>query len=281
MCSPSTTTSKSPKARRAPDRPPTGALEPAPGRSWWLALWPIALSVLPVVSLLLLTGLVPLKGIVLIPVTGIFIGGALTATVLSRRRALDELSLRHGEFEAGPALGLSDRDARMEIARPAASDALLPGLDQTRTVGPVTLPGAFVGMLLGGAGPTAAGAVQLFVLVALMAIQAVAVACTVELVARGHLQHRTYTYRPDGYVTQIRELTAGTRNFTVDPMGRVTGVQAHGWTEKYGEPKISRPCIPAPWRRVERTPGPRSGHRTERHSHSGQPGPPPAASCAP
>ncbi|AEM85805.1 ABC transporter permease [Streptomyces violaceusniger] len=160
-----------------------------PDRSWWLALWPIALSVLPVVSLLLLTGLVPLKGIVLIPVTGIFIGGALTATVLSGRRSLDELSLRHGEFEAGLALGLSDRDARMEIARPAASDALLPGLDQTRTVGLVTLPGAFVGMLLGGASPTAAGAVQLFVLVALMAIQAVAVACTVELVARGHL-HR-------------------------------------------------------------------------------------------
>ncbi|MGW5691557.1 putative T7SS-secreted protein [Streptomyces asiaticus] len=47
------------------------------------------------------------------------------------------------------------------------------------------------------------------------------------------LQHRTYTYRPDGYVTQIRELTSGTRNFTVDSMGRVTGVQAHGWTEKY------------------------------------------------
>ncbi|MBL1097772.1 DUF6531 domain-containing protein [Streptomyces coffeae] len=47
------------------------------------------------------------------------------------------------------------------------------------------------------------------------------------------LQHRAYTYRPDGYVTQIRELTTGTRRFTLDTMGRVTGVQAHGWTEKY------------------------------------------------
>ncbi|WP_055554637.1 ABC transporter permease [Streptomyces sp. NBRC 110028] len=162
--------------------------------SWWVTLWPIGLSVLPVVSVLLLSGLVPPKGIVLIPVTGIFIGGALTATVLSGRRALDELNLRYGEFEAGLAVGMSDRDARMEIARPAASDALLPGLDQTRTVGLVTLPGAFVGMLLGGASPVAAGAVQLFVLVALMAIQAVAVACTVELIARGHL-HRPKDHR--------------------------------------------------------------------------------------
>lgn len=53
----------------------------------------------------------------------------------------------------------------------------------------LTLPGAFVGMLLGGASPVEAGAVQLFVLVALMAVQAVAVALVLELVARGRM-HR-------------------------------------------------------------------------------------------
>lgn len=144
---------------------------------------------MPVVALLLLTGLVPPRGLTLIPVAGILIGGALTATVLGGRRALDELETRRGEFEAGLALGLPDRDARMEVARPAASDALLPGLDQTRTVGLVTLPGAFVGMLLGGASPVQAGAVQLFVLVALLAVQAAACATVLELVARGRL-HR-------------------------------------------------------------------------------------------
>ncbi|MCX4396887.1 ABC transporter permease [Streptomyces sp. NBC_00053] len=157
--------------------------------TWWWAALPIAAGVVPVVALLLLTGLVPVRGIALIPVTGILIGGALTATVLGGRRALDELTTRRGEVEAGMALGLLDRDARLEIARPAASDALLPGLDQTRTVGLVTLPGAFVGMLLGGASPVQAGAVQLFVLVALMAVQAVAVTTVLELVARGRL-HR-------------------------------------------------------------------------------------------
>ncbi|MGW1076705.1 ABC transporter permease [Streptomyces sp. NPDC002537] len=158
------------------------------GTRWWTAV-PIAAGVLPVVVVLLLTGLVPLKGVALIPVTGILVGGALTATVLAGRRALDELRTRHGEVEAGMALGLPDRDARLEIARPAASDALLPGLDQTRTVGLVTLPGAFVGMLLGGASPLLAGAVQLFVLVALLAVQAAAVAVVLELIARG-LLHR-------------------------------------------------------------------------------------------
>ncbi|WP_307127261.1 ABC transporter permease [Streptomyces sp. B1I3] len=159
-------------------------------RTWWWAALPIGAGVVPVVVALLLTGLVPVTGIALIPVTGILIGGALTATVLGGRRALDELGTRWGEVEAGMALGLLDRDARLEVTRPAASDALLPGLDQTRTVGLVTLPGAFVGMLLGGASPVEAGAVQLFVLVALMAVQAVAVALVLELVARGRLHRR-------------------------------------------------------------------------------------------
>ncbi|MEV4434617.1 ABC transporter permease [Streptomyces sp. NPDC049555] len=161
-------------------------------RTWWWAAAPIGAGVLPVVAVLLLTGLVPLKGVALIPITGILIGNALTATVLGGRRALDELRTRHGEVEAGLALGLLPREARLEIARPAASDALLPGLDQTRTVGLVTLPGAFVGMLLGGASPVQAGVVQLFVLVALMAVQAVAVTVVLELVACGIL-HRSRT----------------------------------------------------------------------------------------
>ncbi|MER5971345.1 ABC transporter permease [Streptomyces sp. NPDC002055] len=159
-------------------------------RTWWWAAVPIAAGVLPVVAVLLLTGLVPLKGIALIPITGILIGGALTATVLAGRRCLDELHSRYGEVEAGLALGLLEREARLEVARPVASDALLPGLDQTRTVGLVTLPGAFVGMLLGGASPVDAGAVQLFVLVALLMVQAVAVALVLELVARGRLHRR-------------------------------------------------------------------------------------------
>jgi putative ABC transport system permease protein len=175
-------------------------------RTWWLTAAPIAAGVVPVVAALLLTGLVPLRGIALIPITGILIGGALTVTVLAGRRALDELTQRHGEVEAAMALGFLDRDARMEIARPAASEALLPGLDQTRTVGLVTLPGAFVGMLMAGASPVMAGAVQLFVLIALMAVQSVAVAVTLELVARHHL-HRPVPGVPTGPPRKARRQT--------------------------------------------------------------------------
>ena len=153
------------------------------GRGWWAAA-PIWGGVLPVAAMLLASGLIPLRPIAVVPVLGILIGGGMTATTLAGRRSLNALRQRHGEYEAALSVGLLDRDAAMLVARPDASLALLPGLDQTRTVGLVTLPGAFVGMLLGGATPVQAAAVQLLVLVALMLVQAVAVVTTVELVAR-------------------------------------------------------------------------------------------------
>lgn len=158
------------------------------GSPWrpWIAV-PILVGTVPVLALLLATRLVPFDGLVIIPVAGSQLGGALTATVLAGRRALDELAVRRGEVEAALALGLAPRDARLEICRPAGAGALIPALDQTRTVGLVTLPGAFVGMLLGGASPVDAGAVQLFVLIALLATETVAIAVILELIARGHV----------------------------------------------------------------------------------------------
>ena len=130
--------------------------------------------------------------LVLVPIAGILIGGAMTATSLSGRRALDELHDRHGEYEAALALGFLPRDAALEVVRPTAGRALVPALDQTRTVGLVTLPGAFVGVMLGGGSAVQAGATQLLVLVALLAVEAIAVAVTIELVAAGLLR-RTFS----------------------------------------------------------------------------------------
>ncbi|WP_067968990.1 ABC transporter permease [Nocardiopsis trehalosi] len=152
----------------------------------WAAV-SIAVPVLPVLAVLVAVGLVPRTGLALIPLAGILIGGALTATVLAGRRVTEELRSRRGEVEAALSLGLLPRDAAIEIARPAAAAALLPALDQTRTVGLVTLPGAFVGMLLGGATPFEAGAVQVFVLVALLLVESAAIVITLELIARAVL----------------------------------------------------------------------------------------------
>lgn len=166
----------------------TSARRARAGRSGaWVGL-ALAAGALPVLVLILASGVVPLRGVSVVPIGGIVVGGAMTATTLAARRALDAVGERRGEVEAGMAIGLTDREARREVTRPAAADALLPALDQTRTVGLVTLPGAFVGMLLGGATAVQAGSVQLLVLLALLAAQAVAVVGCAELVASGRLR---------------------------------------------------------------------------------------------
>ncbi|GAA3427925.1 ABC transporter permease [Streptosporangium nondiastaticum] len=157
-----------------------------PSRSAWWAAVPVAAGTAPVLALLAATGVVAMDAIVVIPIAGILLGGCMTATSLAGRRAVDELKQRRGEVEAALALGLPPRDAALEICRPAANQALMPALDQTRTVGLVTLPGAFVGMLLGGASPIQAGIVQLVVLVALLAAEAIAILVTTDMVARGY-----------------------------------------------------------------------------------------------
>jgi putative ABC transport system permease protein len=157
----------------------------APDGQFWLAGAPVVLGAAPVAGGLMLSGLIPYEPIAVVPVVGILIGGAMTATTLAGRRALDALRVRHGEYEAALSVGLLPRDSALLITRDDAALALVPGLDQTRTVGLVTLPGAFVGMLLGGATPLQAAAVQLVVLVGLLLTQSIAVLVTVELVARG------------------------------------------------------------------------------------------------
>jgi putative ABC transport system permease protein len=157
-------------------------------RRGWPVAAPIAVGALPVGAGIVAAHTMPWTTVAVLPIAGILIGGAMTATSLAGRRALDELRTRHGEYEAALALGFLPRDAALEVCRPTAGQALVPALDQTRTVGLVTLPGAFVGVLLGGGTPVQAGATQLLVLIALLAVEAIAVAVTVELVATGTLR---------------------------------------------------------------------------------------------
>jgi putative ABC transport system permease protein len=152
----------------------------------WVAL-SLGVGAGPVVGLVLVSGLVPLTGAGVIPIAGIIIGGAMTAATLTGRRAFDELSAQFGAYEAGLALGLSSPSAALLVLETSAREALTPGLDQTRTVGLVTLPGAFIGVILGGGTALEAGAVQVLVLIGLLAAQALTTVTTLRVVSRGLL----------------------------------------------------------------------------------------------
>lgn len=152
----------------------------------------IAAGSVPVLALILGSGVVPLNGAGLVPTAGIVIGGAMIAATLTGRRAYDEISGSFGSYEAALALGMQSPEAAFEVIRSTAKEALTPGLDQTRTVGLVTLPGAYVGVLLGGGTALEAGAAQIMVLIGLMAAQAVTAAAMLRLVASARVVRKDF-----------------------------------------------------------------------------------------
>ena len=111
----------------------------------------------------------------------------MTAPTLAGRRTSAELRDNRASDEAALSLGFERRPAIGLVADRVLGEALIPNIDQTRTVGLVTLPGAFIGVLLGGGSPLQAGAAQVLVLIGIMAGQACTVAVFGELVRRARI----------------------------------------------------------------------------------------------
>ncbi|MFA9444609.1 ABC transporter permease [Egicoccus sp. AB-alg6-2] len=125
-------------------------------------------------TVLFAVGAFPLTPRYVIPTAGIIIGGAMSCVSLVGIRLADDLADKRGDIEARLALGVSVAEAVRPWARRSVVTSLVPALDQTKNVGLVSLPGAFVGMLLGGASPMEAAQVQLTVLLALLGTEALA-----------------------------------------------------------------------------------------------------------
>jgi putative ABC transport system permease protein len=118
-------------------------------------------------------GVLPFSARYIVALGGIVIGNTMTGATLAGRHLLAGLRGRRDEVEAWLSIGASPRQAVRDIAHTAAGESLIPAMDQTRTTGLVTLPGAFIGALLGGANPTQAARFQLVVLAAILAAQAI------------------------------------------------------------------------------------------------------------
>lgn len=165
----------------------TSARRIGAGRAWPWVLVTVASGAVPVLVVIFAAGSVPWTGAGIVPVAGIIIGGCMTANSLNGRRCFAALREERDTYEGALALGLPvPVCVRLVISR-HRPEALVPGLDQTRTVGLVTLPGAFVGVLLGGGSPAQAGAAQLLVLFGLLAGQTLVVVVGSSLIERGRL----------------------------------------------------------------------------------------------
>ena len=156
-------------------------------RAWPWATVAMSAGLVPVGTIILLTRTVPPTGAALIPVVGILAGNTMNGHTLTCRRAFSALREEKGQYEAALSLGLTRAQAVGEVVHRRVPEALIPGLDQVRTAGVVTLPGAFIGVLLGGGTPAQAAAAQILVLMGIMAAQTTTAVVAERLIGRALL----------------------------------------------------------------------------------------------
>jgi putative ABC transport system permease protein len=128
------------------------------------------------VTVIFLTGAVDFTPRLVLAVGGIVVGNAMTVSTLMGRTLAAGFVSQRDEIEGWLALGATPRIASIRAARIAASTALIPSTDQTRTTGIVTLPGAFIGAIFAGASVLVAAEFQILVLAAILVTGGVSVA---------------------------------------------------------------------------------------------------------
>jgi putative ABC transport system permease protein len=142
------------------------------------AFWPLLIALTAAAAGTL--GLVVALGIFdptpryMVPVGGMVIGNAMTASAVALDRLGDEVADSRARIEATLALGATAREAALPIVRRALRSGMIALVDSTKTTGLIFFPGTMVGMLLAGADPTDAVRLQLILLYSLLGSVAIA-----------------------------------------------------------------------------------------------------------
>jgi UDP-glucose/iron transport system permease protein len=110
----------------------------------------------------------------MVPVGGMVIGNAMTASAVALNRLGDEIGDSRPRIEATLALGATAREAALPIVRRSLRSGMITLVDSTKTTGLIFFPGTMVGMLLAGAEPTDAVRLQLILLYTLLGSVAIA-----------------------------------------------------------------------------------------------------------
>ncbi|MBA0567318.1 hypothetical protein Golob_012063 [Gossypium lobatum] len=100
----------------------------------------------------------------IIPVAGMMVGNAMTVTGVTMKRLRDDIKLQMSLVETALALGATPRQATLEQVKRALVISLSPVLDNAKTVGLISLPGAMTGLIMGGASPLEAIQLQIVVM---------------------------------------------------------------------------------------------------------------------
>jgi putative ABC transport system permease protein len=128
----------------------------------------VILGTVVTLAIVFLSGAIEFSARYVLAVGGIVIGNAMSIATIAGRRFGEAVVDHWDEVEGWLALGATPLQSTRELARRSVYFAMIPSTDQTRTTGLVTLPGAFVGAIFGGASPLEAGRFQIVVLASIL-----------------------------------------------------------------------------------------------------------------
>ena len=150
-----------------------GRAKNVPG-AFWPLLIALAIAAASTLGLVVALGVFEPTPRYLVPVGGMVIGNAMTASAVALNRLGDEVGDSRARIEATLALGATAREAALPIVRRALRSGMITLVDSTKTTGLIFFPGTMVGMLLAGAEPTDAVRLQLILLYTLLGSVAIA-----------------------------------------------------------------------------------------------------------
>lgn len=144
----------------------------------------LSLAAAATLGLVVGLGIFEPKARYLVPVGGMVVGNAMTASAVALNRLGDEFDDSAGRIEATLALGATAREAALPAVRRALRSGTIALIDSTKTTGLIFFPGTMVGMLLAGADPTDAVRLQLILLYVLLGSVAIAALVSTALAYR-------------------------------------------------------------------------------------------------
>ena len=144
----------------------------------------ISCSAFLTVGALLALHVFPYQPRYIIPIAGMIVGNSMVVCGLVMARLRDDIKLQRPRVEAALALGATPRQAVSGQLRRALASAMMPIVDNTKTVGLISLPGAMTGMILAGAPVLEAVQVQIIVMYMLIGASAISGLTTAYLTYR-------------------------------------------------------------------------------------------------
>lgn len=114
-------------------------------------------------SIMVITGIIPLRPEFLIPIGGMIIGNSMINCSLSLDRLISDMKQNRGTIEAALALGATSEQASLPLVRDSVRAALIPTIDNLKTLGIIFIPGTMTGLLIAGADPIWAASYQLII----------------------------------------------------------------------------------------------------------------------